>query len=196
VEKTSPRQMQASSNARSPMRLVIMALAVLAALSSGTRTAQAADTPPALAKYAGEYKYTGTKDQGNAIIEKALDEALSELNMVMRLMIKKAMPQTLIEKILIEIPSGKIGIKMGDLQKVTCDVGKSETVKTPDGKYTGKVTHLFDGNKITETSAWEGLLITNVLQLSADGKTLHRSVVAKSDRLEKPVKYKLDYKKQ
>jgi hypothetical protein len=152
-----------------------------------------AETPPTLAKYAGEYKYAGTRDQGVAIVDKAIDKGLSDVNTVMRFLIKKALADHFVESILIRTPSGKIGIKTGELPEATTEIGKAETFKSQDGKMSLKVTHQFDGNKITEISVGEQGTTTTVFELAADGKTLHRSVTFKSDRLDKPVKYKLDY---
>jgi hypothetical protein len=164
---------------------LVMALAALA-------SAALAETPPALLKYAGNYKYNGTREQGIEIIDKAVDKSMADVNMVMRLMIKRGIEKRFAETIAIEIPAGKIGIKVGDLKMVTTEIGKSETVKGEDGK-TGKVTHTFDGAKITETVVGDDGTITSVYELDADGKTLHRSVTVNGSQMSKPLKYKLDY---
>jgi hypothetical protein len=169
-----------------------LAQLALAMLLGAVASAVLAETPPALAKYAGNYKYNGTRDQGIEIIDKAVDRSMADVNMVMRLMIKRGIEKRFAEAIVIEIPPGKIGIKVGDLDKVTTEVGKSETVKGEDGK-TGKVTHSFDGAKITETVVGDDGTITSVYELDADGKTLHRSVTVNGSRMSKPLKYKLDY---
>src|SRR5262245_60115627 len=52
------------------------ALALALPLTVPSRVA-AEDTPAALAKYAGNYKYAGTREQGVAIVEKATEEALA-----------------------------------------------------------------------------------------------------------------------
>jgi hypothetical protein len=164
---------------------LVMALAALA-------SAALAETPPALLKYAGNYKYNGTREQGIEIIDKAVDKSMADVNMVMCLMIKRGIEKRFAETIAIEIPAGKIGIKVGDLKMVTTEIGKSETVKGEDGK-TGKVTHTFDGAKITETVVGDDGTITSVYELDADGKTLHRSVTVNGSQMSKPLKYKLDY---
>jgi hypothetical protein len=97
------------------------------------------------------------------------------------------------ETVLIEISGGELGIKIGENEKATVGVGKTETVKSVDGKQSGKVSHQFDGTKITETLTGENGTITNVFQLSADGKTLQRDVNVVSPRLQKPLKYRLIY---
>src|SRR4051812_10853926 len=63
--------------------------------------------PPALAKFAGQYKYAGTREQGYAIVDKALDEALSEMGMVMRMVIKKGAHDKFAETVLIEVAMPK-----------------------------------------------------------------------------------------
>jgi hypothetical protein len=151
-----------------------------------------AETPAALAKYAGNYKYAGTREEGIAVIDKAVDRSMADSNMVVRLMVKHSIEQRFAETIVIETPPGKIGIKVGDLNKVTTEIGKGEQVKGEDGR-TGKVTHAFDGAKITETVVGDDGTIASVFELDADGKTLHRSVTVSGERLSKPLKYKLDY---
>jgi hypothetical protein len=151
-----------------------------------------ADALAGLAKYGGNYKYAGTRDEGIAIVDKAVDKSMADSNMVMRLMVKRGIDQHFAETILIELPPGKIGIKIGDLSKVTTEIGKTEEVKGEDGK-TGKVTNSFDDSKITQKAAGDDGTIVNTFELDGDGKTLHRSVVVNSQRLSKPLKYKLDY---
>ena len=151
-----------------------------------------AETPAALAKYAGNYKYNGTRDQGIEVIDKAVDRSMADVNMVMRLMIKRGIEKRFAEAIVIELPGNKIGIKVGDGKMYTTELGKSETVTGEDGK-TGKLTRSFDGAKITETVTGDDGKITSTYELDADGKTLHRSVTVDGPRMSKPLKYKLDY---
>jgi hypothetical protein len=184
--------MRQISGARHGIFVTLATLISAVALCVGPIVAHA-ETPPTLAKYAGTYKYAGTRDQGVAIVDKAIDKGLSDVNTVMRFLIKKALADHFVESILIRTPSGKIGIKTGELPEATTEIGKAETFKSQDGKMSLKVTHQFDGNKITEISVGEQGTTTTVFELAADGKTLHRSVTFKSDRLDKPVKYKLDY---
>jgi len=152
-----------------------------------------AETPASLVRYAGVFSYAGTKEQGLAIVDRAWDAALSDANIFMRFMIKNAVKQRLIDKILIELPPGKIAVKLGDFEKVPAEIGKTENFKAADPKQSGKVTYEFDGSKITETFVGDQGTFTNLLELAPDGKTLHRSVTIQSDRLPKPVRYQLDY---
>jgi hypothetical protein len=155
-----------------------------------------AETPAGLEKYAGEYKYSNTRDHGVAIVEKALDAALADLNMVMKMLVKKSMSQRFSETVSIEVDGSKVGIKIGDNDKATARIGETETVKSKDGKQSGKLTHQFDGSKLTETLTGENGTIVNVLQLSADGKTLQRDVTVTSPRMQKPLKYRLVYNRK
>ncbi len=152
-----------------------------------------ADAPPGLDKFDGDFTYKGTKDQGMAIVEKAFDEALADLNIVMRTMAKKAMAQRFAERIGIDIDGEKVGIKIGDNEEVDVKLNKTETVKSADGKGSGKATHKFEGGKLIETLVGDTGTITNVFTLSADGKTLTREVTVSGERLKKPAKYKLVY---
>lgn len=176
------------------LRGVVAALALsVAAIASAPSLARADETPPALAKMAGQYKYAGTRDHGVAIVEKATEEALADLTMVLRMLIKKAMSSSFAETILIETPAGKIGMKVGDLDKTTQSVGKTETVKTADGKREAKLTYDFDGSRIKATLAAEEMTIVSYFTLAGDGKTLARDVTVTSKRISKPVKYRLMY---
>ena len=154
---------------------------------------RAADAPAGLGKFAGDFKYNGTKEQGMSIVEKAFDEALSDLNMVMRLMAKKAMAQRFAENLAIDISGEKVGIKIGENDKVSVALGKTETVKSSDGKGSGKATHKFEAGKLIETLVADTGTITNVFTLSPDGKTLTRDVTVSGERLKKPAKYRLVY---
>jgi hypothetical protein len=176
------------------LRGLVAALALsVAAIASAPCPALAEDTPPALAKMAGQYKYAGTREQGVAIVEKATEEALADLTMVLRLLIKKAMSSNFAETVLIETPPGKIGMKVGDLDKTTQAVGKTETVKTADGKREAKLTYAFDGSRIKATLVAEEMTIISFFTLGGDGKTLARDVTVMSKRISKPVKYRLMY---
>jgi hypothetical protein len=169
-------------------------LAITAAVSMCAVAPEArAETPASLVRYAGVFSYAGTKEQGLAIVDRAWDAALSDANIFMRFMIKNAVKQRLIDKILIELPPGKIAVKLGDFEKVPAEIGKTENFKAADPKQSGKVTYEFDGSKITETFVGDQGTFTNLLELAPDGKTLHRSVTIQSDRLPKPVRYQLDY---
>ena len=176
--------------------VVAAALALALALPLAPSRVAADDTPPALAKFAGQYKYAGTREQGVAIVEKATEDALADLNVVLRLLIKKGMSQSFAETILIETPSGKIGLKVGDLEKTTQAIGKTETVKTPDGKREAKLTYTFDGSRIKAALVGEELTVVTFFTLAGDGKTLARDVQVTSKRISKPVKYRLMYTKK
>ena len=102
-------QLAARQTARKPKALPALLLALFAlccaALGRPIATASA-EEPAGLAKLVGQYKYAGTRDEGIAIVEKAMDEALSDLNMVMRLLAKKAMAQHFSETVAIDGDAG------------------------------------------------------------------------------------------
>jgi hypothetical protein len=173
------------------LAVAVASIASPAALGGGVAAAD--DTPPVLAKMAGSYKYSNTRDHGVAIVEKATEEALADLNMVMRLLIKKALSSSFAEAVLIETPPGKIGMKVGDLDKTVQGVGKTETVKTSDGKREAKLTYDFDGSRIKATLAAEEMTVVSYFTLAGDGKTLARDVTVTGKRISKPIKYRLVY---
>jgi hypothetical protein len=163
------------------------------ALAAGTALAE---TPAGLTRFAGTYTYANTRDHGVAIVEKASEAALAELNMVMRLLAKKAMADRFAINILIETPPGKVGMKTGSLQKVTSELNKPVDVKSEDGKQTGKVTFKFEGGKLISSLTGDDGSVTSTFTLSADGKTLQRDVHVVSKRMKKPVSYRLVYKRK
>ncbi len=169
---------------------------VLAAALLSVAAPALADAPAGLEKYDGEYKYANTREHGVAIVEKALDAALADLNMVMKLLVKKSMSGRFAETVSIDVDGSEVGIKIGDNDKATARIGETENVKSKDGKQSGKLTHQFEGGKLTETLTGENGTIVNVLQLSADGKTLSRDVTVTSPRMKKPLKYKLVYNRK
>ena len=165
------------------------------ALSLAFTFAATAQADAALKKFAGNYKYAKDKAHGEAVIDKALDDALSQLNTVMKMMVKKAIEmrpgRKFMDKVSIETPDGKIGLKIGDFEKVTLKVGKPKQM-TREGQ-TGKVTHTFKTGKVVQTVEGDQGMVKNTFTLSGDGKTLHRDVHISSPRLKKPIKYRLTY---
>jgi len=117
---------------------------------------------------------------------------------VMRAMVKKAIAmrpgQRFIDAIQIETPEGKIGLKMGDHEAVTLPVGKP-TEMSRNGQ-SGTVTHRYAGGKISQELAGDDGKVVMVLTLSKDGKKLHRDVTITSSRLDKPIAYRLTYKRK
>lgn len=173
--------------------LLLAALLTAAAFSKGLPAHADAAAAPGLEKFIGSYKYAGKKEEGVAIVEKALDQALGDLNMVMKALAKRGMAQRFAETISIEGDARKLGIKIGDNDKVSVGIGKTEAVNSKDGKRSGTATHRFDAGKITESISGEDGTITNVFSLSADGKTLTRDAHVTSKRMQNPLKYRLLY---
>jgi hypothetical protein len=168
-------------------------LALAICLGSATVLAQ---TPPDLARYAGTYVYAGKRDDGIEIVEKAVDKAMADQNMVMRALAKKGFSDHFADTIMIEVPPGKIGLKVGDLDKYTQEIGKTVTVKGKDGKQ-GRLTYRFDGGAITSTLLGEdSTSVRTLLTLAADGKSLQREVKITSSQLNKPISYRLQYKRK
>jgi hypothetical protein len=187
----SPSKTQPIRRHGNAARLAAATLAIAAATLHMNAPIVQAEMPPELLKYAGEYKYDGTKEQYLAVVDKGLEEAMSELNMVMRLMAKKAMEartQVFVDVVTIELSGNKISIKSATLPKVSVELGKSENITSPDGKMTSKATHKFEGGKIVQTFTSDQGSMSNVYQLSADGKSLTRVFTITSPRLQKPIK--------
>ena len=75
-----------------------LALALCLALSAGVL----AQTPAGLARYAGQYTYAGSRDDGVEIVEKAVDKAMADQNMVIRALAKKGFSDHFATLVLIE----------------------------------------------------------------------------------------------
>jgi len=170
---------------------VVAALGLLLAAGSAL-----AETPAGLPRFAGNYAYSNTKDHGIAIVEKASEAALADLNMVMRLLAKKAMADRFAVNILIEVASGKVAMKVGSLEKFAAELNKPTQWKSQDGKQSGMVTYKFEGGKLITNLTGDDGGITSTMTLSEDGKTLQRDVHVTSKRMKKPVSYRLVYKRK
>jgi hypothetical protein len=154
-----------------------------------------AQNPPELARYAGQYVYDGTRDDGVEIVEKAVDKAMRDSNMVVRALAKKAFADNFAQNVLVEVPPGKIGLKVGELEKVTQDIGATTVVKGRDGK-PGRLIYRFEDGAIVSTWLGDDTTIRTVLTLSSDGKSLQREVKVTSPQLGKPLSYRLKYKRK
>jgi hypothetical protein len=193
VEKQEIEAVLNRTNARTKGLRAFPARMIALAVIAGPLVASA-ETP--LASFAGEYKYASSRDHGVAIVDKALDPALADTNIVMRTLIRKGFSDNFAETIVIKTPAGKIGIKTGTLPEALTEIGKSTTMTSKDGKMSVKVTHEFDGSKLTEVSVNEYGKTTTEFELDDGGKTLHRRVSFKGTQFAKPVRYKLDYKRK
>jgi hypothetical protein len=148
--------------------------------------------PPALARFVGQYRYDGTREHGVAIVEKALDYALSDMNMLARPIVKRNMTQRFAEVIFIQVAGINVGIKMGDYPQATAALGRPSQVKDPHGR-PSQVSHSLDGDTLIQTLIGEDGSLSNSFELSKDGNTLTRSVTIKGEKLKKPIRYKLQY---
>ncbi|MDD9946270.1 MAG: hypothetical protein OXU20_34820 [Myxococcales bacterium] len=179
-------------------RLAVAALALAATCAIATPCPRVRADDAALTKFSGNYIYAADKAHGEAIIDKAIDKALSELGSVMKMMAKKAMSmnprQKFMDKVWIDTPGGQIGLKIGDLDKIVLKPGKPKTMER-DGRK-AKVMHDFKGGKVIQTVEGERGAIKNTFTLASDGKTLHRDVVITSPRLQQPITYRLTYKRK
>lgn len=169
--------------------------AIAVALLSAITAAALAQTPPELARYGGQYVYDGKPDEGIAIVEKAVDKAMVDQNMVARAFTKKMLASNFARVVVIEVQPGKIGLKVGELDKVTQDIGKTETVKGKDGK-SGRLSYRFEDGAIVSTWLGDDMTIRTVFTLGKDAKSLEREVKVTSGQLGKPLMYRLKYKRQ
>lgn len=193
MRKLSDRNPASPTARRYATRLGLLLAALLAVAALRPGLPARADAAPGLEKFIGSYKYAGKRDEGVAIVEKALDHALGDLNMVMKALAKRGLSQRFAETIAIGGDAGKLSIKIGDNDPVSVGIGKSETVNSKDGKRSGKASHQFDGSKLIESIAGEDGTMKNVFSLSADGKTLTREAHITSKRMQNALEYRLLY---
>lgn len=178
---------------RTPPLAATLACAVAFVVLSAAGTA-VADPAAELAKFKGSYKFAGTRDDAMKVIGKAIDDGLSQVNIVMRTVIKKAIEGrkgTYIETISIDAPGSDIVIKLADYE-VKAPNGKAKSVTSPDGRPT-TVKHELSGGALKQSFTGEDGSITNTFTLKDGGKTLRRKVTITSKRLSKPVTYQLSY---
>ena len=190
------RNITPSRQSRSRFPRMIGQFLALSAILLATTTAYA-EQP--LKAFAGKYKFKGTEAQAKAIIEKAVEKSLeeSDLNMIMKMMIKKAISsskQSFSAVIIIETPPEKIGIKLADGEMITQKIGETKT-HSRDGR-SGKVTFKFGKGKITTVSKGDEGKTTSTLKLSDDGKTLWVRTTISSPRLKAPFKFAMTYVKK
>jgi len=167
------------------------ALLGLALVLVGLQGLARAEAPADLKRFSGTYQLAGTREAGQAVVDKAFDAALAKMSMVMRLMAKRALNKGFVERIVIELPGDKISVKLGENEAVPTAPGKAEKVER-DGR-SGMLTQRLSGKKLEILLENDDGSIRNVLELSADGKTLVRDVTVTSKRLGQPVHYKLSY---
>lgn len=168
-------------------------LGALAAIPAQPAPASA-EPAPELAKFKGDYKFAGTKDDAMKVIGQAIDDGLAQVNVVMRTVIKKAIQGrkgTYIETITIDAPGDDILIKLADYE-VKAANGKAKSVTSPDGKPT-TVKHELSGATLKQSFTGEDGSVTNTFTLKDGGKTLQRRVTITSKRLSNPVTYQLSY---
>lgn len=152
-------------------------------------------TPPELARYAGQYIFDGKPEEGVAIVENAIDKAMRDQNMVARALAKKVLASNFARAVLIDVPPGKIGLKVGELDKVTQAIGKTESVNGRDGK-AGRLTYRFEDGAIVSSWLGDDTTIYTVFTLAKDAKSLEREVKVTSGQFSKPLMYRLKYKRQ
>lgn len=177
--------------------LVACSLAAIPLTTALVPSPASAEPSPALSKFKGDYKFAGTRDDAMKVIGKAIDDGLSQVNIVMRTVIKKAIQGrkgTYIETISIDVPGDDIVIKLADYEVKTAN-GKAKSVTSPDGKPT-TVKHELKGSTLQQSFTGEEGSITNTFTLKDGGKILERKVTITSKRLSKPVTYQLSYKRR
>lgn len=164
-----------------------------ALLASAVGAGRAQAEPSAeLAKFAGSYQFAGTDEEGTAVIDKAIEEAVSQMNKVKALVVRKVLEanKRFIKQVKIDLPDNRIHIKLDDLESDT---------KLDEAKDIGsgaKLTVRFKGGKLEQVVASDRGAFTTVFQLVQGGQMLQRDITVTDKWLDKPVRYRLLYKRR
>lgn len=154
-----------------------------------------AEHPPELVKFAGSYSFAGSDAEGMAIIDKAIEDAVSQMNKIKALVIQKLISgnKRFIRSIQIELPSDKIKIKLDELD-VEAKPGETKTVEGRGGS--AEVTLRFRNGALEQVLKSDRGAFTSVYRLAQGGKVLERDVTVTDKWLDKPVRYRLVYKRR
>ncbi len=172
---------------------MILALVVLAGVTCATCASPArADASAELAKFAGSYQFVGTDEEGMAVIDKAIEEAVSQMNKVKALVIRKVLEanKRLIKQVKIDFPSGRVHMKLDDLEADT-KLGESKDIGSG-----AKLTVRVKDGKLEQIIESDRGAFTTVYQLVQGGAVLQRDVTVTDKWLDKPVRYRLLYKRR
>ena len=168
--------------------------AALLWLTCGVATAQADDVAD-LAKFAGNYQFAGSDDQGMAIIDKAIEEAVSQMNTVKALVVSKVLEANkhFIKQVKIDLPSGRIRIKLDELD-LDAKPGEPKSLDGAGGS--AKLTVRLKGGKIEQVIESDRGAFTTLYGLEQGGAVLQRDITVTDKWLDKPVRYRLTYKRR
>lgn len=154
-----------------------------------------AEHPPDLAKFAGSYQFAGTDAEGLAVIDKAIEEAVSQMSKVKALVIKKVLESNkrFIKQVKIDLPGSRVHIKLDELE-VDAKPGETKDIDAGSGK--AKLTLRFKDTKLEQVIESDRGAFTTVYQLVQGGQVLQRDITVTDKWLDKPVKYRLMYKRR
>lgn len=145
-----------------------------------------------LVKFAGSYQFAGKDEEGLAVIDKAIEEAVSQMNKVKGLVVRKVLEanKRFIKQIKIDLPDNRIHIKLDDLES---DTRLDEAKDVGNG---AKLTVRFKGGKLEQVLESDRGAFTTVFQLVQGGQMLQRDITVTDKWLDKPVRYRLMYKRR
>jgi hypothetical protein len=166
-------------------------VAVVAALAGAAAAPVRADTAD-FAKFVGTYQYAGRDEDGIAIIDKAIAEAVAQLPKVKGLVVKKVLEanRRFIKLVTIDLPSGRVHIKLDDLD---IDVKPGEAKDIGGG---AKLTVRMKGQKLEQVIQSDRGSLVTLYEVADGGQVLHRDVSVTDKWLQNPVRYRLTYKRR
>ena len=173
-----------------------LALGLFVGLLTAAAAPAQADHPAEAKPLAGKYKLAGSKADGIKVIDKAIEDGVAQMNMVKRIVVRKFLKEVgkrVIESIEIALPRNRIVVKLDD-REVSSKPGKTTKLGKDDGA--AKVTQRFRGGKLEQTFHTGAGTFKIVYQLVQGGAVLQRDVTLSHKWLEKPVRYRLLYKRR
>lgn len=174
-------------------------LAALAALSAPGR-AQAPPRGTATSldpRYVGEYRYAETMERARARIRHAAEPVLSGMNPVVRLLAERAVDDAEVpRRIRIALPRPRIAITYvgrEDAKTFESRAGYPTDVHH-DGR-SSRMTQLFRDGHLEQIFQGERGRWYNVFELGGDGAQLTMSITIVGERLPRPVRLTLPYRR-
>jgi hypothetical protein len=176
--------------------LVTFGLVAVAALSAPSAARSEGGPPQTAARYVGTYRYAKALGHGRAIVDRAFDDGLRQLNPILRAMARSQMTsvEPLVRTITIALPGDRISVRFaaGRTATFVSHPGAAERIRTPRGREV-VLTQRFRGGRLEQHFVGPRSRQRNVMTLSPDGQALQLDATIESRQLQRPIEVRLDY---
>ena len=179
--------------------VVVLSMATLwaateASAEEGTRTEAEERT-----RYNGTYKYGKSLDHGRRIVRKAMEQAIDQLNPLVRGLARRRLASSdpLVHTITITVAGDRVTVKLVGQKTAsfTTKIGATEKVTNPEGKQVD-LTHRFTKEGLEQVFVGPKGSSRTVYSLQPDDRQLVVSTTMKGQQLDTPISYRLVYVKQ